>query len=133
MKNLALFKDICLSNFDINNYPYKLTFAITYKCNYRCIQCKIWKRGLKREMKIKEIKSFVENFPYFKWINITGGEPFLRRDFTKIIKTFIKNSYEISLINTTTNGFNPEMISNSVLKTLNLNPNLLIVVVSLDG
>lgn len=134
MKNeLLLLKDVLWSNVNLNKYPYKLTFAITYRCNYRCIQCHIWKKKNKKELNIEEIEKFVKNYPYFKWINLTGGEPFLRNDISKIVEIFLKYSKHVALINTTTNGFNSEIIRKKVLEMLDLNPHLLIVVVSLDG
>ncbi len=133
LRFLSLLSDATLSNFDLNKYPYKLTFAITYRCNYRCKHCSIWKKNPKNELSLEEIKLFIKKFPYFKWINLTGGEPFLRQDIVKIVETFFKHSYSAYVFNTTTNGFSPSLITKKVLEILSLDIPKLIVVVSLDG
>jgi len=107
--------------------PYKLTFAVTYKCNSRCKICNIWKRKSEKELTTEEIRKFFgkNSFP---WINLTGGEVFLRNDVVDIIKS-MKGLY---LLNITTNGTLTEKIlkdSNEIKKIV---PKF-ILSVSIDG
>jgi len=132
MKELKILPDIILSNFNLSK-PYKLTFAITYKCNYRCLHCNIWKKKPTNELTCDEIGEFSRKYPYFKWFNLTGGEPFLRTDIVDIIKTLKENSHSPFLFNTTTNGFNPSYIYEKVREIVSLKMPRAIVVVSLDG
>ena len=85
---IGLSLNILKSNFGELKKPYKLNFCITYKCNSRCKTCNIWKINAKNELSIDEIKLFADKNRYFKWIELTGGEVFLRNDFVDIIKTF---------------------------------------------
>lgn len=133
MQEIKLLKDVILSNFNLNKYPYKLTFAITYMCNYKCKHCSIWKRKPSNELSLDEIELFVKNYNHFKWFNLTGGEPFLRKDLIDIVQTLKENSKTPLLFNTTTNGFNPDLIYSKVEEMLSLRIPLTVVVVSLDG
>jgi MoaA/NifB/PqqE/SkfB family radical SAM enzyme len=132
MKELKILPDIFLSNFNLSK-PYKLTFAVTYKCNYRCLHCNIWKKKAENELSLDEISEFSRKYPHFKWFNLTGGEPFLRTDFVDIVKTLKENSTRPILFNTTTNGFNPSFIYEKVKEIVDLKMPKSVVVVSLDG
>lgn len=125
---LSLAFKVLKSNF-LDVKPYKLTFAVTYVCNSRCTTCNIWKFKPKHELTTDEIINFFKENK-FLWINLTGGEPFLRKDLIKIIGSFAE---DVSLLNTTTNGLLCENIVTCVKKILDLNLNRLIVTVSLDG
>jgi len=70
-------------------------FAVTYRCNFRCGTCNIWKFDqkntelLEKELSVKEIEAFFsQNRDLLKdvqFIQLTGGEPFLRKDLSQII------------------------------------------------
>jgi MoaA/NifB/PqqE/SkfB family radical SAM enzyme len=132
MKELKLIPAIFLSNFNFSK-PYKLTFAVTYLCNYRCVHCNIWQKRPQNELTLDEIGEFSKKYPYFKWFNLTGGEPFLRRDFVDIVRTLKENSLNPILFNTTTNSFNPNYIYEKVKEILSLKIPRNVVVISLDG
>jgi MoaA/NifB/PqqE/SkfB family radical SAM enzyme len=118
------------SNFKVLNQPYKLTFAITYNCNSRCKTCGIWKINSKNELKTKEIKKIFENINP-SWVNLTGGEPFIRNDLYEIAKIISKK--DVYLLNITTNGILVEKTIKTLKKILKLKIPKIIVVVSLDG
>jgi radical SAM protein with 4Fe4S-binding SPASM domain len=132
MKELKILSDVFLSNFNLSK-PYKLTFAVTYKCNYRCLHCNIWKKKPKNELTLDEISEFSKKYPYFKWFNLTGGEPFLRRDFVDIIKALKGNSADFIIFNMITNGFNPNYIYEKSKEIVELKIPRTIIGVSLDG
>jgi len=81
--------------------PYKLTLAVTYRCNARCKICNIWKLRPRDELSLEEMQRLARS-TRFKWINLTGGEPFLRDDLFEIARAFAKSG--ASVINCTTNG-----------------------------
>ncbi len=115
------------SNFIDLKYPYKLTIAVTYHCNARCKMCDIWKRKSKGEMRKDEwVEFFSKN--RIPWINLTGGEPFLRNDLIDIVKSM----KDIYLLNTTTNGFLTERIVSYSLEMKRFVKRY-IITVSIDG
>jgi len=121
---------ILLSNFKTLKEPYKLTFSVTNKCNSRCKTCKIWKKKATNELNLNEIKKIFDKInPH--WVNITGGEPFLRDDIYDIAKIIEKKN--IYIFNLTTNGILKEKIINDIKKILKLSFTNVILVVSLDG
>jgi MoaA/NifB/PqqE/SkfB family radical SAM enzyme len=71
--------------------PINLTFSITNVCQSRCKTCNIWelydKQPQKRneELALEEIKSIFRSMGHIYVFNISGGEPFLRKDITEII------------------------------------------------
>jgi radical SAM protein with 4Fe4S-binding SPASM domain len=132
MKELKILPDVFLSNFNLSK-PYKLTFAVTYWCNYRCIHCNIWQKRPKNELTLDEIREFSRKYPCFKWFNLTGGEPFLRRDFVDIVKTLKENSSDFIIFNMITNGFNPNYIYEKSKEIVELKIPRTIIGVSLDG
>jgi len=132
-KEMRLGWKILLSNFNILKKPYKLTFAITYKCNSKCKTCGIWKKKPKNELTLDEIEDFSKKSNFFSWFNITGGEPFLRKDIVDIAQVFLENSKDFFLFNTTTNGYTTDLIYEKTQELLTLSIPKVIVPVSLDG
>jgi MoaA/NifB/PqqE/SkfB family radical SAM enzyme len=111
--------------------PYKLTFAITYKCNSRCKTCNIWQKEPVNELSLEEIrKIFARIEP--PWVNITGGEPFLRRDLFEVAKIF-RARRSVFLLNLTTNALCGNLILKEAKRIASLGFPKLMIVVSLDG
>lgn len=71
--------------------PINLTYSVTNKCNSRCRSCDIWKiypaekERLKDELTIFEVEKLFASVGPVYFFNISGGEPFLRRDLDEII------------------------------------------------
>ncbi len=63
--------------------PTDASIITTYRCQMRCKMCNIWKypTDVKQEIQPKEL----EKLSSLKFINITGGEPFQRRDLEDIV------------------------------------------------
>lgn len=119
-----------------------MNFAVTYLCNSRCAMCNIWKKYkktpelLKKELKLEQIKQIFSSSTYLKnliAIQLTGGEPFLRKDFVDLCGFFIEK-YPKALISIPTNGLNPRLIVEKTKVILELyNPDKLGLFISLDG
>lgn len=64
--------------------PTDMCIIVTYRCPMRCSMCNIWNypTGKAQEITPEEIK----RLPNVKFINITGGEPFVREDLNEIVK-----------------------------------------------
>lgn len=112
--------------------PYEINFAITYRCNSRCKVCGTWKRKFSDELELKEIKKIVKNLHFVNWVRLTGGEPFLRKDFIDIVKLFSQIPQLYFLI-TPTNALLPNLIFERVKDVLKFFKKRYAVAVSLDG
>ena len=122
------------SNFSQLKKPYKLNFAITYWCQSRCLSCNIWQFKPKGELTIDEIREFARKNRSFRWIELTGGEPFLRPDIVEIARAFHETSKGLYVMTIPTNSLcSHEMVVRRVEEILNLGIPRLAVTVSLDG
>ena len=133
MKTLTLAKNIVKSNFGRLSFPYKLTFIATYKCQSRCVYCKIWEKKPVNELTLDEIEDFFKKSNKFSWIDLTGGEVTLRNDFVGIANAIITNCKDLYHLHTPTNGLAPALIEKRMREIMELKPNRYVVTVSLDG
>ena len=64
--------------------PTDMCIITTYRCPMRCKMCNIWEYPTEKSKEItpEEIKLL----PNVKFINLTGGEPFIREDLDKIVE-----------------------------------------------
>ncbi|MFQ5583341.1 MAG: radical SAM protein [Calditrichia bacterium] len=90
----------------------RLNFAVTYHCNSRCKTCSIWKKYRQdssqatQELSLDQIKRFFNGarcFDNLDEINLTGGEPFSRRDFQEIYQ-YLRHRFPRTTIVIVTNG-----------------------------
>lgn len=131
---LRLAGRIAQSNLQELPLPYRLTYAVTNRCQAHCAMCNIWQKPVQDELTLAEIDAIFANAHHFSWINLTGGELFQRPDILDIILTIIKRSPHLYLLNFPTNGIQTDAITavvDTILKQTAL-PRL-IVTVSLDG
>lgn len=133
MVKINFAKNIFLSSYKGLGCPYKLTFALTYECNLKCKICQIWRKKPKKELTLQEIDRFFRKNNYFNWVDLTGGEIFLRKDLVPIATSIVKNCKNLYLLHFPTNGFLTEKILADTKKILELFPHRMIVTVSLDG
>lgn len=73
---------------------------ITYRCNAKCNMCDCFKDPSKpsEEISLETIKKL----PEMAFTNITGGEPFIRKDINEIVRELYKKTDRIVI---STNGF----------------------------
>ena len=122
------------SNLTALDRPYKLNFSITYWCQSRCLSCNIWQIKPKGELSIEEIRDFARKNDYFKWIEITGGEPFLRPDLVDIVKAFSESSKGLYILTMPTNSLcDHAMVERKLREILSLGIPKVAITVSLDG
>lgn len=134
MNVLGLANTILISNLGRLNLPYKLNFSITYWCQSRCLTCNIWQMKPKGELTIDEIREFAKRNTYFRWIELTGGEPFLRSDIVDIAKAFHENSKGLYILTMPTNSLcDHDMVERKVRQILELGIPKIAITVSLDG
>jgi len=84
----------------------------TYRCNARCQMCSAWKNPSKAEEEISP--EIIDKIPSgYKRLNITGGEPLLRKDIEEIVAVLDKKTRRLEI---STNGFFTERIVNIAKK-----------------
>lgn len=97
--------------------PVSLVHFVTNRCNARCSFCFIdfdSPNIFENELTLNEINSLTRSFGKLLMnVNLTGGEPFARKDLADIAKLYIKNS-SIQSIYITTNGSLPDRVSNFI-------------------
>jgi Fe-coproporphyrin III synthase len=76
------------------------TVIVTYRCNAHCNMCDCFKDPTKpsEEITLDNIKKL----PEMAFTNITGGEPFIRKDIPEIVEELYKKSDRIVI---STNGY----------------------------
>lgn len=130
-----------ISRFRCSGVPPKaLTFAITHLCNSRCAMCNIWKiyqnnpNLITKELSLSEIREFFSDrdfFKYLSFIQLTGGEPFLRDDLVEIVQCIHERRTDC-LIYVATNGFLSDRIALVTREIMTFHKNFSLGI-SLDG
>ena len=92
-----------MSNNDL--MPTDVSIITTYRCQMRCKMCDIWENPTdkKKEITAKDL----EKLPNFKFVNVTGGEPFVRHDLEDIVEVMFKKSPRVVI---STSGWHTERI-----------------------
>lgn len=112
--------------------PDYVGILVSKRCNLRCKMCDIYKHPTspEDELSFNKIKEIIDDIA--KWgvrtITLTGGEPFLRKDFFKIAE-YAMNKVAHTAINTNLTLINREMAE----KICNLPYHKFHLEVSLDG
>jgi len=95
--------------------PISLVHFVTNRCNARCSFCFIDfddPKTFSHELTLEEIDKLTKNLgKSLLNVNLTGGEPFARKDLVDIAKKYLTNS-TIQSIYITTNASLPERIKN---------------------
>jgi MoaA/NifB/PqqE/SkfB family radical SAM enzyme len=134
VKMARLVGTILKSNFARLSRPYKLNFSVTYWCQSRCSHCSIWMIKPKGELTLDEIKELAKQNTYFQWVELTGGEPFLRNDIVEIAKAFKESSKNLYLLTMPTNSLcNYDMEIRKIEEIAQLGIPNVVITVSLDG
>jgi len=113
--------------------PLKINFCLTYWCQYRCKTCNIWQRKPSDELTTAEVCAFVRENPHINWVDLTGGEIFLRPDIDEIFEAVVTGWTRLAILHFATNGFLTDRIVPSVEKIAGRGPATTIITVSLDG
>jgi radical SAM protein with 4Fe4S-binding SPASM domain len=113
--------------------PLKVNFALTYWCQYRCKTCNIWKQQPSNELGTDEVLTFVARNRGVSWLDLTGGEIFLRKDVEELLTAMVTSWKSLFLLHFPTNGFLTDRIV-SVCERLGARGGpQIIVTVSVDG
>ena len=73
--------------------PTDASIILTYRCPMQCKMCNIWKNptDIKKEISSDDLRCL----PKLKFINLTGGEPFIREDLEEIVRVCYTKSSRI--------------------------------------
>ena len=113
--------------------PAHLILHVTSRCNARCGMCFAWQRLNKdRDLSLEEIRKITKELPNLIFLDLSGGEPFLRSDLPEVLSAFEKESPGV-YVNLPTNGFLPEKIAQETEKILRRTKLPLSLNLSLDG
>lgn len=105
--------------------PATLTYSVTNACQSRCKTCNIWKLYIenpdlkKDELKLEEINRIFSHIGHIYFFNISGGEPYLRKDLPEIVDLACKY-LSPNVIHTPTNGLAPKLIEQKTIKILEI-------------
>lgn len=86
-----------------NNFDKVIYFQITTRCNATCTMCDIWKKP-KQDLDISTVLNLLDKIKDYypgSEIRLTGGEPCLHGDISKILTEISKRNLKTSII---TNG-----------------------------
>ena len=113
--------------------PFLILF-INSICNQTCEHCFYWRNlNRKDDLTVQELRSLSNELGTIENLNLSGGEPFLRKEFGEICRFFIQNN-GVKQIYVPTNGtFTDRTVAalEEVLKEASLE--LFAVELSLDG
>ena len=116
--------------------PVSLVHFVTNRCNARCSFCFIDfdnPNTFKNELNLTEIDELTKNLgSSLLNVNLTGGEPFARKEIVEIAKLYIKNT-TIQSIYVTTNASLPDRIENFAKNIIKFNKDIeLTIQISID-
>jgi MoaA/NifB/PqqE/SkfB family radical SAM enzyme len=132
-RRLGLLTDILASNVRNPRLPFRAQLVTTYKCNFRCEMCGIWKKKSVNELTADEVAGFFRRWPQFSWINLSGGEIFMRRDIDDIVRAIQENCRSLFMINFPTTGWFGDRTVSLVNEVLQRGIGRLMVTISIDG
>lgn len=100
--------------------PLVFRIRITKSCNFRCSFCfqsESLNKGEKGHLTLDEWKKIIDSLPRHTVLDVTGGEPFLARNFIPLMDYFLSKKHKISVM---TNGsiYNEELLQMFVKKKL---------------
>jgi len=100
---------------------------VTNRCNFRCNHCFI-DFSPKRDLKIEDYQRLGKQMPDLFWLDIAGGEPFLRKDLADIVSCF-----KFEVLQIPTNGSLPDLIIGQVQRMKTQTSGKISISLSLDG
>ena len=113
--------------------PLKINLCVTYACQYRCKTCNIWQRKPTNELTRDELLAFVDRNRDAHWLDITGGEIFLRKDIVDIFDAVASSWRRLAVLHFPTNGFLTDAIVAAAERLARQSSMMTIITVSLDG
>jgi radical SAM protein with 4Fe4S-binding SPASM domain len=133
MSRLRAAARLVKANFTRLASPLKLTLCLTYRCQARCRTCNIWKREPTAELTTDELLAFIGRNRDVAWLDLTGGEIFLREDLFEILHAIARSWPRLYVLHFPTNGLLTSRIVAAAAWLAKARAIRTIVTVSLDG
>lgn len=103
--------------------PINVTFSVTRRCQSRCKTCFIWKECSSTEtdedINLETIERLFRSIGWTYFFNVSGGEPFLRKDLPEIVSLACRH-LRPAVIHIPTNAILPERIESSTRRILEI-------------
>ena len=92
---------------ELGTPPFLILF-INSICNLKCEHCFYWQNLNRRDdLSFEELVALSEDLGPIENLNLSGGEPFLRKDFAEVCRQFIEHN-QVKQIYVPTNAYYPE-------------------------
>ena len=113
--------------------PFLILF-INSTCNMKCEHCFYWQNLNRRDdLAFEELVDLSHQLGNIENLNLSGGEPFMRKEFGAICRQFIRRN-KVKEIYVPTNGYFTEKTIAQIKETLKENSlRLFVIELSLDG
>lgn len=95
-----------MASYDLSLMPTDVSIITTYRCQMRCKMCDIWEYPSNRKTEITPEE--LEILPPLKFVNVTGGEPFLRCDLDEIVEVAFSKAPRVVI---STSGWHVDRIA----------------------
>lgn len=113
--------------------PFMIVF-INSICNLTCEHCFYWQNlNQRNDLTFEEFEKLSLELGSFENLNLSGGEPFIRKEFGEICELFLKNN-NVQNIYVPTNGYFTDRTEKALRKVLQSDTlKLFVCELSLDG
>ncbi len=122
-----------LDSTEVPSPPFLILF-INSICNMKCEHCFYWQNLNRRDdLTFEEMVELSNQLGRIENLNLSGGEPFLRKDFGAICRQFIRKN-QVKEIYVPSNGYFTEKTITQIRETLKEKSlKLFVIELSLDG
>jgi radical SAM protein with 4Fe4S-binding SPASM domain len=114
--------------------PTRAVVDLTRRCNLRCRMCRTWEVPAGAELSAAELGALVRDMPRLCWLDLTGGEPTLRRDFCDVLSAIAREGRALHVLHFQTNGWSARRALEAARTWRAARPEVdLVITVSIDG
>ena len=115
--------------------PVRAVLSLTRRCNLRCQTCRTWEVAPPApELSADEVGRILRQMPRLTWLDVTGGEIFVRRDAEAVLDAVLDHTPSLRLLHFPTNGWHTERVVAAARQVRRRRPEVaLLVTVSFDG
>jgi MoaA/NifB/PqqE/SkfB family radical SAM enzyme len=114
--------------------PVRAVVALTRRCNQRCAYCRSSELPPGEEMTPDEVGRLCRSMPDLTWLDLTGGEPMVRRDVVEVFDRVLDATPNLAVLHFPTNGSFPDRAVACARRIRQRRPEVAtIVTVSVDG
>lgn len=98
--------------------PPFLVLFVNSICNLTCDHCFYWRDlNQRNDLSLDEIRALSEDLGPLEILNLSGGEPFIRKEFAEIVRMFVRNN-GVKQVYVPTNGYFTERTERALRQVL---------------